>query len=269
MGQPKRLFVDGRYGQIHLRMGQPTVSSHPPLVCLHMFPQSGRNFARLIAELSIDRVVIAPDFPGYGESDPPPTPISASDYAGSVWDAVDACGLLDECGQVDLFGIHAGAKLAVEAAHQRVDDVSAMVLCSAAVLNSEELRVLRKSLAPIPLDAEGTRFQRLWQMLMRNRGPGMSYGMMAESLAEMIRGGEGYGWGHKAVFDFNASFPEVLQSLPHRITLINPNDDLYEQTPRTVSYLNNGELIDRPQWGHGFLESQAADVARCISKFLN
>lgn len=269
MGHPKRQFVDGRYGQIHLRIGRPTAALRAPLVCLHMFPQSGRNFARLIAEASVDRIVIAPDFPGYGESDPPPGPISASEYASSVWEAVDACGLLAEAGKIDLFGIHAGAKLAVEAAHQRTDDVSAIVLCSAAVLSPPELHDLRQALAPIPLDAEGTRFQRLWQMLMRNRGPGMSYGMMAENLAEMIRGGEGYGWGHSAVFDFNAAFPEILKSLPHPITLINPKDDLYEQTPRTVDYLNNGKLIDCPQWGHGFLESQAADVARCISKFLN
>ncbi len=48
----RRLFVDGRYGQLH----------QPPL--------SGRMFSELPPQLGRDRVVNAPDTPGYGEPEP-------------------------------------------------------------------------------------------------------------------------------------------------------------------------------------------------------
>ena len=269
MAIPKRQFIDGRYGQMHLRIAGPETPTRPALVCLHMFPQSGRNFEKLVAAASEHRIVVAPDFPGYGESDPPPSPITASDYAASAWDVVDSLALTDGFGQVDLFGIHAGAKLAVEVAYQRPDEVNKILLSSAAVLYPDELERLRKVFTPIPLDEDGTRFKVLWDMLTKNRGPEMTYEMMATSLAEILRGGEGYEWGHHAVFDYNHRFPDVLRSLHHPIALLNPKDDLYEMTPRTLSYIQNGELFDRPEWGHGFLEVYAADVARTVDDFLS
>ncbi|MEM9570466.1 MAG: alpha/beta hydrolase [Pseudomonadota bacterium] len=269
MSVPKRAFLDGQYGQIHYRQSGLRSAKTHPLVCLHMFPQSGRNFERLLSVTPSDRLVIAPDFPGYGESSPPPHPISAQDYASAIWQAIDMLDLLDTHGSVDLFGIHAGAKLAVEVAYQRPNDVRKIVLSSAAVLHPEELDQLRSVFSPIPLDDQGTRLQHLWNLLIKNRGPSMSYEMMAVSFAEMLRGGEGYEWGHHAVFEYNAIFPDVIASLQHSIKLLNPNDDLYEMTPRTQRYLQNGDMVDRPDWGQGFLESNAEDVWQVIQSFLD
>ena len=269
MTKPRRLFVDGTYGQIHVRQADGSRTNKLPLVCLHMFPQSGRNFEKFLQAASEDRTVIAPDFPGYGESDQPPTPISATEYAKSVWEVVDQLDLLAQGGRVDLFGIHAGAKLATEAAHQRPQHVNKMVLSSAAVLSETEVESLKKSFTSIPLDKEGTRFVELWGMLTRNRGPGVTYPMLANGLAEMLRGGEGYEWGHQAVFEYNKKFPEVISSLPHEIALLNPRDDLYEMTPRTIKYIKNGSLHDYPEWGHGFLEVHAHEVASTVDQLLS
>lgn len=268
MAKTIRQFVDGRYGQVHLRKTLPESTAFAPLICLHMFPQSGRNFQPLLEAASADRLIIAPDFPGYGESAPPPDPISAADYAASIWDVIDALDLIDAHGQVDLFGIHAGAKLAVEVARQRPDHVNRIVLSSAAILNAEELENLRSMFTPIPLDEDGTRFRTLWQILIANRGKGMSYEMMSRSLAEMLRGGEGYEWGHHAVFEYNKEFPEAIASLPHPIALLNPGDDLKEMTPRTASYIQNGELFEFPEWEQGFLEVNADDVWKVIAQIL-
>lgn len=66
----KRQVIDGRYGQLHLRVaGREHEDKKPAVLCLHMMPKSSRGFARLIPELAKDRLVIAPDYPGYGESD--------------------------------------------------------------------------------------------------------------------------------------------------------------------------------------------------------
>lgn len=239
-----------------------------PLVCLHMFPQSGRSFENFARAASTRRQIVVPDFPGYGESDSPGKPIAADDYARSVWEVVDALNLTAGWESIDLFGIHAGAKIAAIAAYQRPDAVHRMILASAAVLTDAEVAYLRERLSALPLDEDGSRFRALWQMVERNRGPGMTLEMAATALAEILRGGERYAWGHQAVFDFNERFAALLGELPHPIVLLNPNDDLYEKTPRTSDYLRNGRLIDRPGWGHGFLDVFPAEVAATVEAAL-
>lgn len=264
-----RSFVDGRYGQMHLRTCGPRDADTRPLVCLHMFPQSGRNFEHLLPELGKRRLAIAPDFPGYGESAPPPQPITAQDYAAAIWDVIDQLALTARHGKVDLFGIHAGAKLAVAVASQRPEHIGNIVLSSAAVLTEAELETLKGVFTPIPLDEEGTRFLHLWGLLNNNRSPETTLEMQAISLAEMLRGGEAYEWGHHAVFEYNREFPEAIASLPHHISLLNPGDDLYKMTPRTMGYIRNGELYDHPEWHHGFMELHAAALAEHIDALLS
>lgn len=264
MTAPKRKFVDGSYGQIHLRIAKPEYPTKRPLVCAHMFPQSGRNFEAFVEAASEDRIVVALDFPGYGESTPPPHPISAAEYARSVWEVVDALSLCEAHGDVDLFGIHAGAKLTAEAVRQRPQDVNRVLLSSAAVMFPEEVARLKSVFTPIVLDEEGTRFNKLWEMVVKNRSPDMTLEMCAAGFAEMLRGGERYEWGHHAVFEYNLQFPDVLKSITHPVALLNPRDDLYAMTPRAMEYLPNAKLIDLPDWSHGFLEVHADKLTKLV-----
>ena len=120
----RRAFVDGRYGQIHTRVVVPEQAHKPPVVCLHMSPKSGRSFADVLPWLAKDRVALAPDYPGHGESDPPPAEphVSIADFAASTWTVIDALG----SEPVHLVGYHTGAMVAVEASglvNGRVSDV--------------------------------------------------------------------------------------------------------------------------------------------------
>jgi hypothetical protein len=45
----RRSYVDGPFGQMHIRVAGEQ-SDHPPLFCFHMSPMSGRIFAKFIAE---------------------------------------------------------------------------------------------------------------------------------------------------------------------------------------------------------------------------
>lgn len=269
MSNLKRLFVNGRYGQVHARVSGPKTATRRPLVCLHMFPQSGRNFEYFIEAASEDRLVVAPDFPGYGESSSPPHPISAEDYASAMWDAIDALELCKVHGQIDIFGIHAGAKLAVELANQRPGSVNRIALSSAAVLDKSEIERLKGIFSPIKLDEDGSRFKHLWRLLVDNRGPEMSLEMCATSFAEMLRGGEGYEWGHMAVFEHNYKFADVLTKIQHPVALLNPGDELYKYTPRSAEFLPNCTLIDLPNWTHGYLEAHAEAAADIITDWMD
>ena len=267
MPKPRRQFVDTEYGQIHVRVSTPNTVSARPLLCLHMSPKSGRFFVGFMEAASTDRVVIAPDYPGYGESDLPPEdpPIRVQDYARTMWEVLDALGIE----KVDIFGHHTGSKVAAEMASRRPDNVGAIVMVSALVLTPQEQQKFLDTYQPVPLDIEGTRFKKMWDAIVFHRGPGMTLENMAMSMAESMRGGEAYEWGHAAAFAYNAYFPDIVKTLPHKITVINPKDDLWEITPRVMGLLQNGTLINKPEWGHGFMDAFTDDTVDVVKNALD
>ena len=232
-----------------------------------MSPKSGAMYARFLQGAADDRVVIAPDYPGFGESDPPPAepPVRIEDYATSMWEVVDGLDL----GDVDLLGYHTGSEVAVEMARQRPDQAGRLVLISAPVFSTEELAELVRTYSRIPLDTEGTRFRRMWEAVLRHRGPGMTLKMAAASFAENLRAGENYEWGHRAAFRYAPQLAEVIGQLPHRITVFNPQDDLVLQSPRVAPLLQNGEVVDQPGWGHGFLDVRTDEAVAAVKQALD
>lgn len=260
----KRKFIDGRYGQIHVRVATPEAVTHRPLVCLHMSPKSGWIYHGFMSAAADDRVIVAPDYPGFGESDPPPAQpeVTIEDYAASIWEVVDALQL----GVVDFLGYHTGSLVAAEAAHQREEQTGSIVMISAPVFSDIELDEFKRLYHSIPLDQEGRRFKHMWAEMMHHRGPGMTLEMAARSFAENLRSGEFYEWGHRAAFAYAPKFAEVVKQLSHHINVINPADDLAEQTPRIIPYLNNGEVLNHPEWGHGFLDADTEAAVKVIKQ---
>ena len=254
-------YVDGPCGQLHLRTcGAP---NHPPLMLLHMSPKSSRGFAEVMPHLAAaGRFVVAPDYPGYGESDPVPAEeaVTVERYAESCWAVADALGL----GQLDLMGHHTGSKVAVEMAYQRPGDVRRLVLVSTPILTPEEQAGFTANYQPIPLDEAGTRFRRMWELVVQHRGPGQTLQMMAEAFAENLRGGERYEDGHHAAFAYNAVFAERAGALLHPVTVLNPKDDLWAITPRAKDAFANVRVEDHPEWGHGFFSAYPEDAAAAV-----
>ncbi len=266
MNRVRRQFIDTDMGQIHLRKAGD-LSSETPLICLHQSPKSSREFVPFMEAICGDRPVIALDSPGHGESDIPPEapPVTIQDYARTLWQVIDALGLET----IDLFGNHTGAKVAVEMAHQKPQNVRYILLMSALVLSKDEQKQFEDMFQPIPLDDEGTRFHHMWTQIQKYRTPGMTLEHMATSFAENLRAGEAYEWGHRAAFAYNQYFPDVVASLPHRITVFNPKDMLFEWTPRVAPLLKNGSVIDRADWGHDVLNVFPDSVAEAVKAELD
>ncbi|MCS7001854.1 MAG: alpha/beta hydrolase, partial [Dehalococcoidia bacterium] len=89
----RRAYIDNVYGQLHYRYAFPERPTARPLICFHLSPGSGRMYAPLLAAMAIDRVALAPDTPGFGESDPPPAPPTIADYAHAMDVFLDSLGL--------------------------------------------------------------------------------------------------------------------------------------------------------------------------------
>lgn len=75
------------------RLHYQTWGAGPPVVLLHGFPLSGAMWRAQGEALADGWQVVAPDFRGFGASDPPGAPISLETYADDVLRVVDALGL--------------------------------------------------------------------------------------------------------------------------------------------------------------------------------
>lgn len=259
----RRTYVDGRYGQVHLRVAQPAApGTHPPLLCFHMSPHSGRIYERFLAAIGVDRIAVAPDTPGFGESDPPPGPPSIEDYAAAMGDVIDALGF----GAVDVMGYHTGAETAVALALLRPAQVRKLVMVSAPLFTADELAAFREHYGPSPITEDGSHLVRKWQGHLRWAG-GRSKEMVAEGFADALRNPAISWWGHRAAFDYALAghLPNVAQP----ILVLNPDDDLRTQTNRAHGMLKRGTVRDLPGWGHGFLDLHTDEARRIVVTFLD
>ena len=264
----RRSFSDGKFGQLHCRGVFPATAEKPPIVCLHMSPKSGRSFQEILPCLADNRIAIAPDYPGHGESDLPPAEpeVTLEDFTETTLQVIDE--LLGDS-PVHLVGHHTGSMVAVEAARQRPEQVLSLVTIAAPLFTEEELKGMQDYFEPIPIDEDGNRFRIMWERIMHHRGPGMTLQMAADSMAENLRAGDAYEWGHRAAFAYARDFVENISAIDQPVFVMNPKDDTFEQTQRIDPRLNNGHRVDYPDWGHGFLSAYPDDAAREILAFIN
>ena len=269
--QVQRAYADGRFGQIHYRIATPNAltaatSGAParrPLLCLHMSPNSGRIYQRFIAAMGTDRVAIAPDTPGFGESDPPSEPPSIGDYAAAIGDLIDALGL----GEIDVMGYHTGSETCTALALARTAQIRRLVLVSAPIFTADELVQFRSHYGPWPLDPEGSHLVRKWKGQLFWAGPGRTMEMCAEDFPDAIRNPQISWWGHAAAFDYgmSAALAQVMQP----VLVLNPDDDLHEHTLRAATLLRHGRIRHLPGWGHGFLDVHTEEARRIVAEFLD
>ena len=108
----------------------------PPVVLVHGLSGNWQNWLENIPRLAQERRVIAPDLPGFGESDRPAGEISMSGYGRTLNELCERLGL----GEVALVGNSMGGFVAAETAIQFPERVERLALVSAAGITSSNLR---------------------------------------------------------------------------------------------------------------------------------
>jgi len=170
----KRTFVDGTYGQVHVRISTPPsgIQAKTPLVLLHPTPYSSQTYLSFIEQMRSDRLVIAMDTPGYGDSDRPDAPPSMEAYAQNALKVLDELGISDP---VDTIGYHTGTLIAVEMAILNPARVNKMVLAGVPVYDSKKLSELYKKYAqPITLEKDGSHLDSKWSFATQTMKGGLS-----------------------------------------------------------------------------------------------
>lgn len=264
----RRSYVDGRWGQIHLRVA-PGVSDAPPLLLLHPTPKSGWIWESLMEALAAGRTVIAPDTPGYGASDAPPTPTSIANLAAemlALMATLASRGVLPD-GPFDIAGYHTGSVIAVAMAVAAPDRVRRIVPVSLPLYDAAERSAKLKRIAAGPTLAEdGSHLTTMWQHMQTLFDPRIDTGWKQASLTENLRSGPRAYWGYAAVYgyDLNAALPKVRQP----VLLIAPEDDLWEPTQRAAPLIPDVHLLPLPGVGHGLFVLDRDRIAQAIDAFL-
>jgi pimeloyl-ACP methyl ester carboxylesterase/catechol 2,3-dioxygenase-like lactoylglutathione lyase family enzyme len=260
--ESRRAFADTRWGQMHVRRASPTAATdvHPPLVLLHMSPLSGRMFDAVQPRLATDRVVYAPDTPGYGDSDAPSTQPSVEEYADvlGAWLA----GLGEP---VDLLGYHTGAAIAVEIARRFPDRVRRLVLVSVPVF-PEETKARLRSAPPAALREDGGHLLEMWQSTMRVRAAGQSLEQVARTVADKQAPAHSE-WAIRALVDYPLT--ERLAGVTQPTLIVRPKDSLGDGTAQAAKLVTRATLVQRPEWGYGLFDAAPAEVAALVREYLD
>ncbi len=151
-----RVRVDGTELDLHYRV----TGSGPPLFALHPSPLDSAFMAPLMARLADRATVIAPDTPGFGDSDPLPGPIDdLSPCARAMTALRRALGLE----RVGVYGSATGAQIAVEWAKTEPQALSGIMLDNAAAFDdAERQRMLEGYLPDMRPSHDGGHLARAW-----------------------------------------------------------------------------------------------------------
>ena len=107
----QRLRLSGGTELSFITAGEP---SNPAVLLLHGFPSSARTFREVVPRLSRTAYVIAPDLPGYGESDVMPMP-SFPAYGRAIAELLGQLGVGPRYIYLHDFGAPVGFHIAMEA----------------------------------------------------------------------------------------------------------------------------------------------------------
>ncbi len=149
-------------GRMHLRIaGVSNDQRHRPLVALHSAPGGSAPLTPLLLALGADRRVIAPDYLGNGLSSKPDGPVDIARLARDILDLLDTL----ELREVDLWGTHTGALIALEVALIAPDRVHRLVLEAPPLLPPAFTSdILAHYLPPIAPDCWGLHLLQAWNM---------------------------------------------------------------------------------------------------------
>ena len=134
-----------------------------PLVLFHPTPYSSDYYKDFIQIIAADRHVIAIDTPGYGDSAPPPEPLSLPDYASALATALEALGYGDDGRKVDMLGFHTGALIAAELAATRPDLTRRIILPGLPYFTGDaQKKMYEENARPEPVKEDGSHLGKKW-----------------------------------------------------------------------------------------------------------
>jgi pimeloyl-ACP methyl ester carboxylesterase len=249
------VYVDLVHGQIRVRLhGKGGV----PLLMLHDAPGGSCSMRPLAEAIGGERLTIAPDLPGLGESHPLPYP-SLGSYVTALVELLEQL----ECGPVDVFAEGLGTCFAIALAAHHPQLVRRLALDGLPMVRSRERRLYARYYCP-PLvpDRHGTHLLRIWQQMRdaeaswpwfdrtaqaaRRHDPDLDPERMHANLVEVMKRLPSYGDAARTALE--AAVREILRGVQQPVLLFDVADDVrYAGTRRAARHLADARIVPRPQ----------------------
>lgn len=237
-----RDFAPGPFGQVHVRIATPEGEIHKtPLVLFHPAPYSGDFFAAFMRLMAVDRVVIALDTPGYGDSARPPEPQTIPAYTSAVAAALEALGYGDGAA-VDVLGYHTGGLIAVELAASRPEMVRRLVLPGLPFYMGEaRQKAYEENVKPLTIDKSGAHLEGKWAFANYAADAGLTLERAQEHFNDLMQCTPHCWWAYHGVFTYPSEerFPAVSQP----VLLMSISASLATETTAAQRYFSNATLI--------------------------
>jgi haloalkane dehalogenase len=200
------LTVNGR--KVHYRRA----GKGPPLLMIHQSPRSSSEYEALMRDWASYFTCIAPDTPGFGQSDPLPMENpEIEDYADAIVEFAAALGLQSILG----YGFHSGGIILVTAMKRHMVKFDGLAIGGYAIWNAEERAKLGPPyIPPNPPKAYGEHLVWLWNRILEQSWFFPWYEQSAENrmsvahddvaridivIQDMLNSGDAYRLGYGAV----------------------------------------------------------------------
>lgn len=241
-----RFYAPCRFGQLHVRAAQPPTGrgDRPPLMCFHTSPLSGAEFRTFQQAMAADRLVLCPDTPGFGGSDPPPSVPSIADYAGAMADLVEHLGYgARGTGPVDVLGVHTGTLIATDLAAARPDLVGRAVLSGIALFSDTQRAEMKQRFGgPQPYFADPDFVPKSYREVVLDGPADVDPERRLELFAERLRSGTRSWYGPEASLSYDP-VPR-LKTLPQPVLLLVVKDLLAQNTRDAAALVRHGTVVD-------------------------
>ncbi len=198
----------------------------PALLMVHQSPRSSGEYAALMAKWGKHFTCIAPDTPGFGQSDPLAGEPDIEDFADALFEFLDALGL----GPCAAYGFHSGGIILVTALKRQPHRFRALAVGGYAIWTAEEMRIFGERYLPEfqPSDY-GEHLAWLWHRMLeqswvfpwfdtreeaRLSVAHADIERVAQAVSEMLDAGNAYRAGYGAVLRAPRDIPPAEADVP-------------------------------------------------------
>lgn len=258
-------YLETNAGQVHLReIAADGNESGPPLLCLHPAPYSGRYFSTVMPMLNTGRRVMAPDYPGYGNSYGLSKPPSIEDYADAIIESV----LASEDRELDLLGFHSGCLVATEVALKAPQRVRRLLLVDIPFFDRDTQAAFAGKVAkPMPLSFDAECLGKAWDFNVGSRQDIVPLERALELFVDQLSSGT------RDYFCFHAAFSYDCAGQFARITtpttIIATQSPLQQATLAAAAAVPGAMLIEEDSVTTSVFEQGAASIAQHIRTVLD
>lgn len=259
-------YTDGPFGQLHWRMAGPAeaASAGPDLYCFHPSPFSGLAYTGVMPHLAKTRRVIAPDYPGYGGSDPYSLTPTIGDYAKAMASVVDEHS---DGSPVDLLGFHTGCLVAAQFAIDNPSLVRRLVLIDIPAFDEETSKKLAQSNGkPFEPTPELECLAGAWQSGIVKRLESQPMARAFEMFVEQIRPGVAMNAAFYAAFSY--PWAERFPLISQETLVLATTSALLEGSREAASIIPNAVLKERLDITRAVLDESAEITASEADSYL-